>query len=85
LIEIVGGICTGKSTILHEVTWTAQIKGLFELGISIFDASRNLEELKEFLTSRKFKERGEGIGEVSIMISIDNLDTIILEQHRELF
>jgi hypothetical protein len=81
LIEILGDSRTGKTTILNEVTWTAQIKGLFELGISIFDATRNPDELKEFLSSRKFKERVEG-ADAKLMISIDNMDHNILNEHR---
>jgi guanylate kinase len=84
LIEVAGASRTGKTTILHEVAWTAQIKGLFELGISIFDATRSPDELKEFLTSRKFRERTEGTN-ASLMIAIDNLDHSVLEQHSELF
>ena len=60
IVEIFGGQCTGKTILLHEASWTAQIKNLFEFGISIFDVKQNSAALKQFIGNCKFKEREIG-------------------------
>lgn len=60
IVEIIGAQCTGKTILLNEASWTAQIKNLFEFGISIFDVKQNSDALKQFIGSCKFKEREIG-------------------------